>query len=321
MRSNKVLMATAVIAAVGLTLTACQAGGGSSGGDEKKLLGIVSIASGIDLNDNATKGAQDAAEAAGWTVEVVDAGGDPSKANAAITNFVNKGADAIFTHVFPATALGSGLASAEAAGVPVASWGGGPGTGVILDTVTPLGKPSAESVVEGLDGKGALLALTYQGGQLCIDREKALDAVLAEHPDIKVTKGEVTIPGFLEDGANYANSWLAAHPAGSENLAIWGCWDDPTLGAISSLKQQGRTDVLTYGIQGSKTSIAAIQDGSLTNTAFQDGYGEAQEMFKTTLEAIKAGSNWKPKTLEFPGEIVTKDDVDAFLTAHPEFKS
>lgn len=320
MRTKRVLVATAVLAVAGLALTGCQAGATATQ-DDTKLLGIVSIASGIDLNDNATQGAKDAAEAAGWKVEVVDANGDPSKANAAITNFVSKGADAIFTHVFPAAALGSGLAAAEAAGVPVASWGGGTGTGVVFDTVTPLGKPSAEAVVKALDGKGSLLALTYQGGQLCIDREKALDAVLADNPDIQVTKGEVTIPGFLEDGANYANAWLASHPKGSGNLAIWGCWDDPTLGAISSLKQQDRTDVLTFGIQGSKTSIAAIKDGSLTATAFEDGYGEAQEMFKTMLEVIKAGDSWTPKTLDFNGEIVTKDTVDAFLVAHPEFKS
>lgn len=129
MRTKKALIAVASLAAIGLGLAGCQAAdstGGSSAGQDAKLLGIVSIASGIDLNDNATQGAKDAAEAAGWNVEVVDAGGDPSKANAAITNFVNKGADAIFTHVFPAVALGSGLAAAEKAGVPVASWGGGP---------------------------------------------------------------------------------------------------------------------------------------------------------------------------------------------------
>lgn len=320
MRTKRALVLAASLAVLGLTLTGCQAAVTDTG-ESTKLLGIVSIASGIDLNDNATQGAVDAAEAAGWTVEVVDAGGDPSKANAAITNFVNKGATAIFTHVFPAAALGSGLAAAEAAGVPVASWGGGAGPGVIFDTVTPLGKPSAESIVAAVDAKGSLLALTYQGGQLCIDREKALDEVLAQNPGIEVTKGEVTIPGFLEDGANYANSWLASHPAGSGNLAIWGCWDDPTLGAISSLKQQNRTDVLTFGIQGSRTSIAAVQDGSLTNTAFQDGYGEAQKMFAATLEAIAAGDSWTPKTLDFAGEIINKANVDAFLQAHPEFKS
>jgi ribose transport system substrate-binding protein len=30
-------------------------------------------------------------------------------------------------------------------------------------------------------------------------------------------------------------------------LAIWGSWDDPAIGAISALRQQGRTDVKVYG--------------------------------------------------------------------------
>jgi ribose transport system substrate-binding protein len=323
MRTKRALTTAGILVSIGLAATGCSAPGstgGSSSSSSDKLLGIVSIASGIDMNDNATKGAMDAAEAAGWKVEVVDAQGDASKANAAITNFVNKGADAIITHVFPATVLGSGLAAADAAGIPVASWGGGTGPGIVLDTVTPLGGPSAETMVADMGGKGSILALTYHGGQLCIDREAALDKVLAGHPDIKVTKEEVTIPGFLQDGAKYANTWLASHRAGSGSLAIWGCWDDPTLGAISSLKQQNRTDVLTYGIQGSKTAIAAISDGSLTATAFEDGSSEGKVMFETLLEAIKAGHSWKPKTLNMTGEIVKKADVEAFLKAHPEFR-
>jgi ribose transport system substrate-binding protein len=209
--------------------------------------------------------------------------------------------------------LGSGLAAAKDAGIPVASWGGGAGEGIVFDTVTPLGGPSAETMVADMGGSGSVLALTFHGGQLCIDREAALDKVVADHPGITVTKEEVTIPGFVQDGAKYANSWLGSHPAGSESLAIWGCWDDPALGAISSLKQQNRTDVLTYGVQGSKTAIAGIIDGSLTATAFEDGYNEGKVMFETLLEAIAAGPSWEPK-------IIKKADAEAFLTAHPEFR-
>lgn len=321
-RKNLGAVVGAVVTA-GLVLSACSSGdaGGvassDSGGD--KLLGIVSIASGIDMNDNATRGAREAAEAAGWKVEVVETEGDASKANAAITNLVNKGADAIITHVYPATVLGSGLTDAARAGVPVGSWGGGTGPAIVVDTVTPLGGPSAEAVASDLGGAGAVLALTYHGGQLCIDREAAFDKVLAAYPDIQVTKNEVSIPGFLQDGAEYANAWLASHPAGSEKLAIWGCWDDPTLGAITSLKQKGRTDVLTYGIQGSRTSIEAIKEGSLTATAFQDGYNEGATIFKTLVEAIAAGDSWEAKTLEMTGQIIRAGDIDAFLADHPEF--
>ncbi|WP_433861790.1 sugar ABC transporter substrate-binding protein [Streptomyces sp. L7] len=313
------LIAAAVLASASIGLAACSGTGAAASGGGSHLLGIVSIASGIDLNDNATKGATQAAEAAGWKVQVVDAQGDASKANAAITNFVNKGATAIITHVFPATSLGSGLAAAQAAGVPVGSWGGGKGPGIVVDTVTPLGKPSAEAMVADMGGKGSILALTYHGGQLCIDRETALDKVLAAHPGITVTKEEVSIPGFLQQGAQYANAWLSSHPAGTGPLAIWGCWDDPTLGAISSLEQQNRTDVLTYGIQGSKTAIAAIQSGKLSATAFEDGIKEGKDIFAALAKSVAAGGKGTPVTITESGQIIRKPDLAAFLKAHPEF--
>lgn len=319
MRVKRVLVGAVSVAMAAAGLAACGTDDPDAENTASQLLGIVSIASGIDLNDNATQGAIDAAEAAGWEVEVVDAAGDASRANAAITNFANRGAGMIFVHVFPSAVLGSGLNDAAAAGVPVASWGGGAGTGVLVDTVTPLGGIITERMIDDLGGEGEVLALTYQGGQLCIDREALFDEVLAGYPDIAVTKEEVTIPGFLEQGGRYANAWLASRPAESGNYAVWGCWDDPTLGAISSLNQQGRTDVLTYGIQGSKTAVAAIQEGTLTATAFQDGYNEAGLMFETMLEAIEAGDAWEPKTLELSGEIISSDNLDAFLEEHPEF--
>ena len=77
------------------------------------------------------------------------------------------------------------------------------------------------------------------------------------YTDIEVTKNEVRIPGYLQDGAQFTSAWLAGKPAGSESLAIWGCWDDPALGGISTLKQQERDDVLVYGTNGNVDATAA----------------------------------------------------------------
>mgnify|MGYP002063766491 CR=1 FL=1 len=46
----------------------------------------------------------------------------------------------------------------------------------------------------------------------CPVREVELDNALEAYPDIEVTKNEVRIPGYFEDGAQYANAWLASHP-------------------------------------------------------------------------------------------------------------
>ena len=99
-----------------------------------------------------------------------------------------------------------------------------------------------------------------------------MDKSVAKYPDIKVTKNEVRIPGYFEDGAQYANAWLASHPAGSENLAIWGCWDDPSIGAIGSLRAQDRDDVKVYGVNGNAQALENIKNGFMTATAWQDSY-------------------------------------------------
>lgn len=293
---------------------------GGEGGDGSKLVGIVSISANEGANARVIDGVTAAAEEQGWTVEVVDAAGDAAQANAAITNFVSQDAGMILDLVFPTSSLGAGLAAAQQAGIPVATWGGGLGDGVVMTTGdgAPFAKPATEKLIEDTGGEAEVLALTYRGGQVCRDREVLFDELMAEQPGISVTKEEVTIPGFLQDGSRYATAWLAAHPEGSGNLAIWGCWEDPTLGAISALEQQGRSDVLTYGINGSSTAIQAVRDGSLTATVYEDSVTEGRTMFETTLEAIQAGDGWEPITVDVDGVLVTAETVEDFIAENPE---
>ncbi|MDQ1598863.1 MAG: ribose transport system substrate-binding protein [Actinomycetota bacterium] len=310
------------VLALALALTAC---GGSTGktsgsGSGSKVLGIVTITATDANNAKVIKGAKAAAEAAGWSVKVVDAQGNADQANSAIRTFATQKVGMIFDLVFPVTSLGAGLAAARAANIPVATWGGGSGDGVAMTTGdgAPFAEPSVEALLAAIGDSGKLLALTYRTGQVCRDREGILDKALASKPGITVTKNEVNIPGFLQDGAKYANAWLAKNPKGSGNLAIWGCWEDPTLGAISALKQQKRTDVLTYGINGSSQAVKAVKDGDLTSTVWEDGEKEGATMFTTTLEAIKAGDSWTPKAVDVPGVLVSTDTVTQFLSEHPD---
>ncbi|MDQ1585947.1 MAG: ribose transport system substrate-binding protein [Actinomycetota bacterium] len=312
------------VLALALTLTAC--GGstgkssGSASGSGSKVLGIVTITATDSNNAKVIKGAKAAAVAAGWSVKVVDAQGNADQANSAIRTFATQKVGMIFDLVFPVTSLGAGLAAARAAKIPVATWGGGSGDGVVMTTGNgaPFAEPSVEALLAAIGDSGKVLALTYRTGQVCRDREGILDKALASKPGIKVTKNEVNIPGFLQDGAKYANAWLAKNPKGSGKLAIWGCWEDPTLGAISALKQQKRTDVLTYGINGSSQAVKAVKDGDLTATVWEDGQKEGATMFTTTLEALKAGGSWTPKTVDVAGVLVSTDSVTQFLSEHPD---
>src|SRR5580692_4112399 len=308
-------MRTLAIAAAAATFLASVAAAHA----EQPLVGIVSISATEANNARYIAGAQDAAKTTGWNVSVVDAAGNADQANAAIQNFAQRGAAAIVDMVFPYSSIGAGLDAAKSAKIPVATWGGGLGGGVAATNGSggPVVIPINDLLIKTLNGKGSVLALTYHTGEVCRNREVELDKALADHPDIKVTKNEVRIPGYFEDGAQYANAWLASHPSCKENLAIWGCWDDPAIGAIGSLRAQDRTDVKVYGVNGNAQALENIKKGFMTATAWQDSYTEGHNMITLLPDIVKAGADWTPKAVEVPAVLVTSDTIEKFLAEHP----
>jgi len=198
-------------------VAALSAGAGAAAAADKPLLGIVSITATEANNARYIKGAEKAAAERGWEVSVMDAQGSADQANAGIQNFVQRGAKAIVDMVSPVSSIGAGLAAADAAKIPVVTWGGGLGGSVIATNGSggPMAVPIVEMMVKDLGGKGEVLALTYHTGEVCRNREVVMDQILAKSKDIRVSKNEVRIPGYFEDGAQYATAWLALHPAGS----------------------------------------------------------------------------------------------------------
>lgn len=309
-----------LLAASMFVSVACGGGGQSADSKNEFLLGIVSISANESNNARFISGAKEVAQQKGWQVQVVDADGSAEKANTAMKNFVQQDAGAIIDMVFPVTSIGAGLASTKQANIPVATWGGGIDDGVVATTGAggPLAVPIVEMMVEKMNGKGSILALTYRSGLVCREREEVFDEIMSRNPDIKISKNEVGIPGFYQDGAQYATAWLSSHPANSGNLAIWGCWDDPALGAISGLKQRNRGSVGVYGQNGNQDAINAVKSGSMTATNWQNSTEEGRRLVNTIDEAIKAGEDWKPKNVKVPGIVVDSDNIDKFLEEHPK---
>lgn len=306
--------------ALALALVAGTAIAGAAAAQEAPLVGIVSISATEANNARYIQGATAAAEELGWEVSVIDAAGSADQANAGIQNFVQRGAIAVVDMVFPYSSIGAGLDTAAQAGVPVVTWGGGLGSTVAATNGSggPMAEPVIQEMLDAMPEGGSVLALTYRTGEVCRNRETVLDEMLAGREDIEVTKNEVRIPGYFEDGAQYANAWLASHPPGEGALAIWGCWDDPAIGAIGTLRQQGRDDVLVYGINGNAQALENIRNGHMDATAWQDSYTEGYEMVKLLEDVIAAGESWEPKAVEVPAVLVTAETIEEFIAQHPE---
>lgn len=288
----------------------------SSGGS--KTVGVVDLVQSDPLNQEVIKGVEAAAKEKGWSVKVFDANGNADAANGAFKTYANEKVGMILDLAFPVSSVGAGLNAARAAKIPVGGWGSGLAPDILMTTVDDVGQPSANAVLEamgGTSGKGSVLALFYTGGQVCRERQAVFTKTMKTAPGVKVEVQDLSLPGETTEGQQYTTAWLAQHPQGSENLAVWGCWDAPMYGAIAALRQQSRSDVKSFSINGSPQAIQAVKEGTLTNEVWENGYQEGQEVFSVTLEGIEAGSSWKPKIVEVPGIVVTKSNVEEFLAA------
>jgi len=313
----------AILTLAATTLAACATGttdaGEETGGEGEALtIGFVFNTATDPNQQTMLAGIQAAAEAEGWTVNDVDPNGDATRANNLITTFVTQGVDVIVTTVFPPSALRQGIAAAEEAGIPVvATYAFGEEAGVAAVVTATAGTQQAERMVADLGGEGSVLAFTFQPGQPCIEAEAALDSVLAENPGITVQKQEVPAPGWEQAGLQATSSWLRSNPEGSQNLAVWGCWDGPALGAIAALQQEGRDDVRVYGQYGEAGALAAVQAGTMTATYWFDNDVAGAQTVAAIAEIVAAGDAWEPTQIFLDPVEVDASSVEQFLADNP----
>lgn len=293
---------------------------GAAHAQDKKTLGIVALLANDALNIAVIAGATDAANAAGWDVKVTDTQANADQANAAMNSFAVQKVDAMFVLAFASSSIGSGLAAANAAGIPVATWGGEIVPGIVVTTSgETVGKDSVDYLLSQVGDNADILAMTFHPGKLCIDRGNAFDKGVAGKSGLNIVYNEVTVPGQVQNGNAMTQAWLTSHPAGGDKkLAIWSCWDEPMQGGVAALRQAGRTDVVTVSINGSPQGVELVKNGDMTATVWQPAYDEGKAVFQAILDAKAAGASWQPKVIEIPGIVVTKDNVDKFLADHPK---
>jgi ribose transport system substrate-binding protein len=278
----------------------------------------------ISTTDTNTVNAMDAfkklAEADGWKVNEVDTQGNQDNANSAIESFANQGVKGIISTIYPPDALQAGITAANAKGIPVIGHFSGDGPGVAAFSSSGGDDQMTRAMAEAMGGKGEVLALTYRPGKPCLEREVILEIVMKDYRGITVSRQEMTLPDYVGPTADAARGWASSRPAGKANYAIWGCWEGFTLAAITSLKELDRNDVKTYGYNGDADAQQAIRDGWLTATTWFDNLKVGQDEYATLMQAISAGSAWQKIQIPATTVVVTKDNIDQWLTDHPEAK-
>ncbi len=307
------------------TSTSSNSGGSSSSassssGEQKYSIGIVDFAVSEPTSQAVLDSYESEAKKKGWEITRINPEASADKAVAGIQTLVQKNVDMIITAVFPSEELEGGVQAALAAGIPMVSVGGGTSEGVQTNwnAGAPAGgKPLAELMVKESGGEGNLLVLGYKSGLPCVEREEALDEV-TKSASYNVTRNEVPIPGQVPASTNFTQAWLTQHPENGEEMSVWGCFDEPSFGAIAAIKQAKRKNVRVYGFDGLPAGIKAIEEGDMNGEVWFNTKLGGIEMLEATPQYIEEGTEKKPTDPPIPYEIVTQKNVKEFVKKFPE---
>lgn len=257
--------ATPPAATAGATEAATEAATPTAG--QPRTIGVVSLAANNGGSARMIDAMKQMATQLGWTVQVVDTAGDPSKVAAAVSSFVTAKVDGIVVDILDPSALTTQIAAAKAAGIPFISVNSNdydPNVSAqIVANPFDVGAQEATYIADRLGRQGNVAMLAFSAATNIRLRQAALEAALGSYPGIKIVeKHELDVAKALDDAQATTQSWLTKYPAGQLN-AIWAAWDEPALGAAAAADSAGRTDLFVTGTDYQPAVGQRMQQGSV----------------------------------------------------------
>jgi ribose transport system substrate-binding protein len=227
------------------------------------------------------------AEAAkyGYAVNVVDANRDNAKQQEQVEDFISQRVDAIVLTPYDSQAIGSAIAEANKAGIPVftADIASTSKLGTVVSHV-------ASDNVQGGGEAGLLICASVKSGPVAVvdepevtsvqDRVKGFKAALAAHcPGVTVV-ADVDAGGQRDTAANDVSDILQSH---RDLKGIFGINDDSALGAVTAIKAAGLGGkIAVVGYDATPEGQTAIKAGDMYGDAIQ----YPQQIGSKTIDVI-----------------------------------
>ncbi len=255
------------------------------------------------------------ADEQGWDVNVVDTGGDVAAVISRIEDAVTQQVDAIVINVDPAQ-VGAGLATAEAAKIPVVGMDAGSDP-LIRANVTSNGYAMAAEtavyVANRIDGAGNVVMFTFDPFPPVQVRGVMADAVFGNFPDITVLDRitpDVTDGGIADSRAKM-EAVLAANPEPGSIKAVWAAWDQPALGALQAIEAAGRDGegIVVTGIDANPQARDAIAAGGNFEASVAQDFAGIGTTTADTVARVLGGEEIRQKVIYVPTVLVTEANV------------
>lgn len=258
-----------------------------------------------DYNRLIAYGAQETLEEAGCEVVMTDAEADVQKHNENIESLLNSDIDALIIQLGDNDQLAPLCAEAAEKGIPVVTAGI---SSHIDNTICDVNGDDAlmatllaDAIFASIDYSGDVYVFYVPGAPLLENRLAVFEAVASMYSNINV------IPMSTEHNVSRVQTQteelLTANPEEGSIAAIVGTYDSLISGAVESVRQAGRTEIVMGGIDGDQVSFQMLFQ---ENTPFKvsvvmDASSIGETAASTVLGVLKGETD--PNTI--PAKIAT----------------
>jgi inositol transport system substrate-binding protein len=231
-----------------------------------------------------------------------------------IEEMIRNKVDVIILNPVDANGAVKGVELADKAGIPVI------GVNAIVNSaqlLTYIGSNDIEAgeiemqfIADKINEQGNVVVLEgikEQSSQ--IQRSRGILNVLNHYPKIRVLE-QKSANWSSDEGYTLTKMWFSKHPGQID--AIVSQNEEMALGAVRYMKEAGLPHIPIVGVDGLPEALKAVKSGDLDATVFQDAAGQAKMAIDVAQRQMNGGH--LAKTYFIPFQIVTKDNVDSYIS-------
>lgn len=322
MRTNKNLaLATTAITAT-IALTGC--GGGSAepaaaeGQDTPQVAVFTAsyatpaVKLGVDMfEDEATE--------KGWEVSVSDSANDYNKLNAQIQDAISRDVDAIVMGYTSQEKTSLGIGAANEADIPVFAIDAGvePWDQYALNVTSDnaqLATDSAQAIIDANPDGGQVLIVGWDSHPGIRERTLVAEELFAQNDLDVVGNHQIQSPvAAQEEGRNYVQDYLQAHPGEEAPEGVWAGFDAAGFGATQAIESAGAEGVVVASMNGDDFAIEEIKKGGpFIATVLQDWPTIIGEVVTSMETYFADGTLPETNHVEVPGTLITSENASDY---------
>lgn len=209
----------------------------------------------------------------GYTLVVVDASRDNAKQQSQVEDFISKRVDAIVLTPYDSQAIGSAIAEANAAGIPVftadiasTSKQGQVVAHIASDNVQG-GFQAGKLICQAIGKRGSIAIVDEPEVTSVQDRVKGFKAAVAQLCPSVTIVADVDSGGTRDKASSDTGDIVQAH---RDLAGIFGINDDSALGALAAVRAAGSTGrIAIVGYDATPEARQAIASGQMYGDAIQ----------------------------------------------------